>query len=198
MKSKIIRYFIALATLCSVASAAVETGAEAPEFTLADTNGNEHSLSDFEGKFVVLEWLNHGCPFVVRHYQSGNLPALQEKYTDEGVVWLSIVSSAPGKQGHHSPEKANALSEEKGAEPTAVLLDESGDVGRAYGAKTTPHIYIINPDGELVYQGAIDSAPRGGDPAEITCYVTTSLDAAMAGEPVPVGTTRPYGCSVKY
>lgn len=184
--------------IAGVLQAAVQTGSEAPGFTLVDTNGTEYSLADFEGSFVVLEWLNHGCPFVVRHYDSGNIPALQKKYTDEGVVWLSIVSSAPGKQGYYEPEEANRLTEEKGASPTAVLLDPSGDAGRAYGARTTPHMYVIDPDGVLIYQGAIDDKPRGGDPAETTNYVAAALDAAMAGEEVEVGSTQPYGCSVKY
>jgi len=181
-----------------LAQAGVETDAPAPDFTLTDTNGREHSLSDFEGKFVVLEWLNHGCPFVARHYDSGNLPGLQEEYTDEGVVWLSIVSSAPGTQGHHSPEKANEISEEKGAAPTAVLLDPTGKVGKAYAARTTPHMYVIDPGGDLIYQGAIDDDPRGRKGDEAACYVTAALDSAMAGEEVEVDTTRPYGCSVKY
>jgi len=178
--------------------AGVETGSEAPDFTLVDTNGAEHSLSDFEGKFVVLEWLNHGCPFVVRHYNSGNIPSLQKKYTDEGVVWLSIVSSAPGKQGHHSPEEANELTVQKGAAPTAVLLDESGDVGRAYDARTTPQIFVIDPDGVLIYQGAIDDDKRGRKGDQATCYVTATLDSAMGGEEIEAAVTPPYGCSVKY
>jgi peroxiredoxin len=179
-------------------SAAVETGEPAPGFTLTDTEGNEHSLSDFEGQYVVLEWLNHQCPFVVRHYESGNMQALQEKYTDQGVVWLSIVSSAPGKQGYFPPEKANQLTEEKSADPTAVLIDSSGTVGKAYGARTTPHMYVIDPEGVLVYQGAIDDQPRGRNPSEATNYVVEALEASMDGEEVEVASTRPYGCSVKY
>lgn len=179
-------------------SAAVETGAPAADFTLTDSNGTEHSLSDFEGQFVVLEWLNHGCPFVVRHYESGNLPELQKSYTEKGAVWLSIVSSAPGKQGYHSPEDTNKMSKEKGANPTAVLLDPTGKVGKAYGAQTTPHMYVINPEGVLIYQGAIDDDPRGRKGDDAKCYVSAALDSAMNGETVETGTTKPYGCSVKY
>jgi len=177
---------------------AVETGSAAPEFTLVDTNGEAHSLSDFAGSYVVLEWLNHGCPFVVRHYKSGNMQGLQKQYTDEDVVWLSIVSSAPGKQGYYSPAEANEITKDLGAAPTAVLLDETGKVGRAYSAKTTPHMFVINPEGVLIYQGAIDDSPRGGDPAEVSNYVSAALDASMAGDEIANDTTRPYGCSVKY
>lgn len=189
---------LAILALPFAGFSAVETGSPAPDFTLTDTNGQEHSLSDFEGKVVVLEWLNHGCPFVVRHYESGNLPGLQQKYTDEGVVWLSIVSSAPGKQGYNSPEKANQISEEKGAVPTAVLLDPTGEVGKAYDARTTPHMYVIDSEGVLVYQGAIDDDPRGQKGDDATCYVSAAVDSTMAGEEVEVGTTKPYGCGVKY
>ncbi len=189
---------LAILALPFAGFSAVETGSPAPDFTLTDTNGQEHSLSDFEGKVVVLEWLNHGCPFVVRHYESGNLPGLQQKYTDEGVVWLSIVSSAPGKQGYNSPEKANQISEEKGAVPTAVLLDPTGEVGKAYDARTTPHMYVIDSEGVLVYQGAIDDDPRGQKGDDVTCYVSAAVDSTMAGEEVEVGTTKPYGCGVKY
>ncbi|MEM0965550.1 MAG: thioredoxin family protein [Verrucomicrobiota bacterium] len=191
---------IALATfvLAGSLSASVATGQKAPDFTLTDTNGVQHSLSDFAGKTVVLEWLNHGCPFVVRHYESGNMQGLQDRYGDKGVVWLSIVSSAPGKQGYYPPEKANEITADYEATPAAVLIDSTGDVGRLYSAETTPHMYVINPDGVLVYQGAIDDQPRGRDPSQANNFVANALDASMAGEPIPNGTTRPYGCSVKY
>tara|TARA_R100000027_G_scaffold42924_4_gene32190 strand:+ start:1865 stop:2461 length:597 start_codon:yes stop_codon:yes gene_type:complete len=179
-------------------NASVKTGDSAPDFTLLDTDGNEVSLSDFSGKFVVLEWLNHGCPFVKRHYDSGNMQALQEKYSEAGVVWLSIVSSAPGKQGHDSAEGHKKTSELKSSSSVAILMDESGEVGMLYGAKTTPHMYVIDPEGVLLYQGAIDDSPRGGNPGEVNNYVVAALDAAMAGEEVEVTDTRPYGCSVKY
>ncbi len=188
---------LSLALVSSPLFGAVPTGEQAPDFVLMDTAGNKVALSDYAGSYVVLEWLNHGCPFVVAHYDSGNMQALQQKYTKEGVVWLSIVSSAPGKQGHDSAEGHSQTAEEKGSVATAILIDESGKVGKSYGAKTTPHLYVIDPNGKLIYQGAIDDAPRG-DPAEAENYVARALDAAMAGEPVPIGTTRPYGCSVKY
>ncbi|MDP3920250.1 MAG: thioredoxin family protein [Candidatus Omnitrophota bacterium] len=178
----------------------VVTGETAPDFSLVDINGVRHSLSDSRGKFVVLEWVNHDCPFVRKHYDSGNMQQLQQTYTGKGVVWLSIGSSAPGGQGHFPPEKWVELTSEKRAAPTAVLLDADGKTGKRYGAQTTPHMYIINPEGTLIYQGAIDSIASAdkADIAEATNYVQTSLDLAMAGRPVPVGATKSYGCSVKY
>lgn len=177
-----------------------EIGAQAPGFTLIDTNGNEHSLADFEGQYVVLEWLNFGCPFVGKHYNSGNMQSLQETYTDQDVVWLSVVSSAPGKQGHYPPDEMNAQVEQRNGKQTAVLMDESGDVGQLYGAVTTPHMYVINPEGNLIYKGGIDDKPSAS-PASLegaTNYVAAALDAAMAGEEVEVSVARPYGCDVKY
>lgn len=173
---------------------------QAPAFALVDTHGRTHHLSDYAGKFVVLEWINHQCPFVVKHYQSGNMQKLQRAWTDKGVVWLSICSSAPGKQGNLSPEEWNKVTAEKNAVPTAVLLDEDGTAGRAYGAKTTPHIFIINPSGGLIYQGAIDDAPST-DPKDVAGahnYLTAALDEAMAGRAVTTAFTKSYGCSVKY
>lgn len=179
------------------AGAAVNSGEPAPDFTLVDTDGNEVSLSDYSGDYVVLEWLNHGCPFVVRHYDSGNIPSMQEELTGQGVVWLSIVSSAPGKQGHDSAKGHSETADKKGSAATVILIDESGDVGRLYAAKTTPHMYVIDPEGVLIYQGAIDDAPRG--PAEgATNYVSAALTAAMNDEVVADSDTKPYGCSVKY
>lgn len=172
----------------------------APDFTLVDSYGREHKLSDLRGKYVVLEWLNHGCPFVVKHYSSKNMQNLQKKYTGKGVVWYSIVSSAPGKQGHFPPEEANALSKEKGAAPTALLVDSDGKVGRLYGARTTPHMFIIDPEGKLIYNGAIDDT-RSTDVEDVKTaknYVSAALDEAMSGKPVTVATNQPYGCSVKY
>lgn len=174
--------------------------AEAPDFTLTDTNGNEHSLSDFEGKVVVLEWFNRGCPFVKKHYVKGNMQSLQETYTDQDVVWLTICSSAPGKQGHDTPEGHNKNIEEWKIQSTAFLLDEDGKVGKAYGAQTTPHMYVIDAEGEMVYQGAIDDK-RSVNPDDIpksTNHVREALDAVLAGEEVEVAKTKAYGCSVKY
>lgn len=177
-------------------AAAVTVGAPAPDFAAVDSNGVTHRLSDFRGKRVVLEWTNHGCPFVQRHYNSGNMQALQEEMTDDGHVWLSVISSAPGTQGHVSPEKANALTDSRDAAPTAVLLDASGEVGRAYEAATTPHMYVIDGDGTLVYKGAIDDSPYGrGEPKN---YVRMAVNSLTQGQPVDPASTRPYGCSVKY
>ena len=173
---------------------------EAPDFTLTDSKGETHSLSDFEGKYVVLEWINFGCPFVQKHYESGNMQSLQEKYTEKGVVWLTICSSAPGKQGHRPPEEINEMMEKWNGNHTAYLIDESGKVGNMYGAKTTPHMYIINPEGKLVYAGAIDSIPSADkdDIDKATNYVSKALDQAMSGEKITDKVTKPYGCSVKY
>jgi peroxiredoxin len=197
---KTITSFLAAVALAAVAHAAPEVGAPAPAFTLTDSNGQAHSLSDFQGKFVVLEWLNHGCPFVVKHYQSGNMQNLQKEYTGKDVVWLSIVSSAPGKQGHMSPEETNAAKAEKGSAATAVLLDEDGTVGKLYDAKVTPELFVINPDGNLVYAGAIDDK-KSTDVADVegaVNYVKQALDEALAGQPVSTPKTDAYGCSVKY
>ena len=175
-------------------------GKAAPAFTLTDTMGQKRSLSDFAGKTVVLEWLNHDCPFVRKHYGSGNMQALQTKETAAGVVWLSVVSSATGKEGNYSPEKLNELTAAKGAKPTAVLLDPDGTAGRAYGAKTTPHMFVIDGKGMLVYAGAIDDKPST-DPADVKTarnYVAAALDELRAGKPVSVASTTAYGCGVKY
>lgn len=195
----------ALATLVLFAThgradAAAVVGQPAPAFTLTDTNGKQHSLADFKGKYVVLEWVNHECPFVKKHYGSGNMQSLQKKYVDQGVVWLSINSSAPGKQGNYPPEKWNEITTEVKAVPTAVLLDPDGTVGRAYGAKTTPHMYIIDPEGTLIYAGGIDDKPST-DPDDIPKaknYVDLALTEALSGQPVAIASTTPYGCSVKY
>ncbi len=178
----------------------VKVGKPAPDFTLVDSHGKKHTLSDYRGKFVVLEWINFGCPFVRKHYNSGNMQGLQKKYTEKGVVWLSICSSAPGKQGYYKPEEINKMLKQKKAHPTAYLLDPEGTVGRLYGAKTTPHMFIIDPKGVLIYAGGIDDKPttRLKDVKTAHNYVSAALDAALAGKPVPVKTSRPYGCSVKY
>lgn len=183
--------------LCDAAAVA---GEPAPAFQLPDAGGKTRSLEEFKGKFVVMEWLNPDCPFVRKHYDSGNMQRLQETYTGKGVTWLSINSSAPGKQGHLTPETAKAFVAERGAVSTAILLDPDGTVGRAYGAKTTPHMFIINPQGVLIYAGAIDDTPSP-DPADVEGarnYVAAALDAALAGEPVATPQSKPYGCSVKY
>jgi peroxiredoxin len=182
------------------AFAAVESGEPAPDFTLKDSKGNPQKLSSYSGKFVVLEWLNPECPFVKKHYSAGNMQKLQKEYTAKGVVWLSIISSAPGKQGYRTGPQADADTKDKNASPTAVLLDPSGEVGQLYEAKTTPHMYVINPEGKLIYSGAIDSI-RSANPedcATATNYVRETLDAALSGKPVPTPETKSYGCSIKY
>src|SRR5215469_15377718 len=177
-----------------------ERGMSAPNFTLPDTAGKKVSLAKFKGKYVVLEWYNPDCPFVGKHYRSGNMQGLQKEFTSKGVVWLSIDSSAPGEQGNYPPGKLNEISARDGAARTALLLDPAGKVGRLYGAKTTPDMYIINPDGVLVYKGAIDNK-RSTDLADVktaTNYVKSALQAVMTGKPVATTDTQPYGCSVKY
>ncbi len=191
---------IAIAGLAWQADAKPANGEAAPDFTLTDTDGNEHSLSDFKGKYVVLEWINHGCPFVKKHYESGNMQKLQSEVTADGGVWLSICSSAEGKQGYYTAEEWKDVNEEHGSKATAVLMDTAGDVGRLYAAKVTPHMFIINPAGTLVYQGAIDSI-RSTDPDDIPDaidYVSAAIEADKAGEPIEHADTPPYGCSVKY
>jgi len=182
------------------AFAAVEPGEEAPTFTLTDSKGTSQSLSDFRGKFVVLEWLNHDCPFVKKHYGSGNMQKLQKEYTAKGVVWLSIISSAPGKQGHRTGPQADADTKDKNASPTAVLLDPAGEVGQKYGAKTTPHMFVLDKEGKVIYAGAIDSinSTNPADVAKAENHIRQTLDAALAGKPVLTPSTKPYGCSVKY
>lgn len=178
----------------------LKTGEPAPDFSLTGTDGKTHTLSESNGKFRVLEWNNPDCPFVVKHYASGNMQALQKKYTDAGVVWLTINSSALGKQGHYPAEKWQQILTQEKAAPTAALLDGDGTVGKLYGAKTTPHMYVIDPAGNLIYQGAIDSVASTdqADIAQSTNYVSTTLDEAMAGKPVSNPSTKAYGCSVKY
>ena len=175
-------------------------GQAAPGFSLTDMDGQPRALAEFQGKFVVLEWVNPDCPFVRKHYGSGNMQGLQQAYTQKGVAWLSINSSAEGKQGHLIPATAQAFIKERQAHPTTLLLDPDGTVGRLYGAKTTPHMFVINSEGVLIYAGAIDdiASPDPADIPEAINYVATALNEAMAGEPVTVPESHPYGCSVKY
>ncbi len=180
--------------------AQVETGSIAPDFKLSDSNGKIHTLADYKGKHVVLEWTNHLCPFVKKYYDHGDMQAIQKKFTKKDVVWLSIISSAPEKQGHVNNDEANKLINDRNCSPTAVLLDSSGTVGKKYRAKTTPHMYLINPDGILVYQGAIDSI-RSVDTSDIANadnYIVSALTESMQGKIVSISNTTPYGCSVKY
>ncbi|KKO44534.1 alkyl hydroperoxide reductase [Arsukibacterium ikkense] len=180
-------------------AAAPQVGKPAPDFTVKDANGQSHSLQDFAGKNVVLEWTNHDCPFVVKHY-TGNMQQLQTELTGQDVVWLSVISSAPGKQGHISSAKSAELTSSRNASPTAVLFDESGAMGKAYDAKTTPHMYVIDKAGVLQYMGGIDSIPsaKAEDIAKATPYFANAAKAVLAGNTPDPAVTRPYGCSVKY
>lgn len=194
--------------LCSIgwffssatAQAAIAVGAPAPEFSATTTQGTTLSLSALKGKTVVLEWTNHQCPFVRKYYDKGHMQQLQKDATAAGIVWISINSSAAGKEGHVDAARANELTTERGASPAHVILDEKGEIGRRYGAKTTPHMFVIDPSGTLVYMGAIDSkpSPNTDDIAGATNYVTAALAALKAGTPVEPASTQPYGCSVKY
>ena len=178
----------------------VKVGSAAPDFTLKDVNGKAHSLADYKGKFVVLEWFNEGCPFVKKHYTSGNMQKLQKEYTGKDVVWLSINSSAEGEQGHVTPQTAPKTIADWKMDSTRILLDHDGKVGKMYGAKTTPHMFVIDKQGKLIYQGAIDSKATSNtaDIEGAENYVKVALDNTMAGKPVATTSTKPYGCSVKY
>jgi peroxiredoxin len=179
---------------------AVKVGDQAPDFTGTDSHGQTHKLSDYRGKFVVLEWHNNGCPFTKKHYESGNMPRLQKEWTNKGVVWFTVISSSPGSQGYVTADQENEYMQKMHAAPTAALLDPKGEIGHLYGAKTTPHMFVINPQGQVIYNGAIDDKPTP-DPSDINGaknYVSEALQEALAGQPVAVASTRPYGCSVKY
>ncbi len=175
-------------------------GKPAPDFTLMDADGIEHSLSAYKDSLVVLEWFNPGCPFVKKHYNSNNMQKLQKHYTEKAVVWLIINSSAEGKQGHCTPGRANELIKEKDMAVTAFLLDHDGKVGRLYGAKTTPHMFVIDKSGVLIYHGALDDKPstKITDIEDAENYVQLALEEVMAGQSVSLKATQPYGCSVKY
>ncbi len=175
----------------AVASSETSIGVAAPAFAGTDTSGKTHRLSDYKGKFVVLEWFNPECPAVRPHYANNAMQNLQRAYTGMGVIWLTIDSSAPGKQGHLTPDQGKAVLKERNAAPTALILDSDGKIGRTFGAKTTPHMFVIDPGGKLIYAGAIDD--RNGKN-----FVQAALDEALAGKPVSVPATQSYGCSVKY
>lgn len=186
--------------IAAPAWAAPVVGQPAPAFQAKDADGKLRSLAEFKGKTVVLEWTNNGCPYVKKHYNSGAMQGLQKQATKDGVVWLSIISSAPGMQGYLEPAAAKAWKAQAGAAPTAILLDPTGQVGRAYEAKTTPHMYVVDKTGKLVYMGGIDDKPSA-DPATLKGaknYVVAALSDVKAGRPVAQAATKPYGCSVKY
>jgi len=189
-----------LGTADAQAADAPKVGQPAPAFTATGLNGTTRSLSEFKGKYVVLEWHNQGCPFVKKHYDSGNMQRLQKELTGKGVVWLSIISSAPGAQGYVTAEQEKEFLSDTLATPTDVLFDPEGTVGRAYGAKTTPHMFVIDDKGILVYAGAIDDKPssNAADAATAKNYVRAAYDEASAGKPVSTASTAPYGCGVKY
>ncbi len=191
---------VAFAPPVAAQSNQANVGEQAPDFTLEAADGETYSLSDLEGKYVVLEWLNFECPFVGKHYGSGHMQELQKTYTDKGMVWLSIVSSAPGKQGYYPPEEMVAQKKKHNGNMTAILMDPDGKVGKTYGATVTPHMYVISPEGELLYRGGIDDRPTT-DEADIkgaTNYVEKALTAAMNGEEVSPKRAEPYGCTIKY
>ncbi len=188
------------ALIAAPALASPSLGKPAPAFTAVDSTGKARTLAEFRGKTVVLEWTNEGCPYVQKHYDGGAMQDLQTRAARDGVIWLSVISSAPGKQGHKTPAEANAWRTRTGAAPAAILLDPKGQVGRAYGAKTTPHMYIIDPAGTLVYMGGIDDQ-NSADPATLAGaknFVVAALADMKAGRGVARPVSPPYGCSVKY
>ena len=193
---------VAALCLTAVPTWAVDIGADAPDFSLQGSDGKTHKLSDYRGRPVVLEWFNNDCPFVRKHYDrpEKNMQGLQERYTARDVVWLTVVSSAEGNEGYVNREGAVALQQSNGSRQTAILLDPQGTAGRAYGARTTPHMNLVSKEGKIVYQGAIDDR-RTYDKADLKGaqnYIAEALEATLKGEAVTVAQTRPYGCSVKY
>ncbi|SHF52085.1 Peroxiredoxin [Microbulbifer donghaiensis] len=195
---KILLPFLAAPAL---ALAAAIPGEPAPAFSEVDAEGKSHSLEDYKGQWLVIEWFNKDCPYVRKHYGSGNMQALQKKYTGQDVNWLTVISSAKGKQGYLEPAQAMAVAASHSLNTSApFLLDSDGSMGRAYGAKTTPHMFVINPEGKVVYAGAIDDNDSA-NPAVIpqsNNYVSAALDASLSGQAVAVASSRAYGCSVKY
>jgi peroxiredoxin len=192
---------IALAALVWVLVAhGVTVGRPAPTFNGKDSQGKAQSLAEYRGKYVVLEWTNRDCPYTKKQYDSGNMQALQREWTAKGVVWLTVLSSAQGEQGYLDAAGENAQLARVRAHPTAAILDPSGEIGKLYGAKTTPHMFVIDSKGKLIYDGAIDDKPTTevADVKGAKNYVSAALTAAMAGQPIEVAATRPYGCSVKY
>ena len=192
--------FTASLVAAGYAQAGATVGQSAPDFSLTDTSGKTVKLSDFKGKHVVLEWNNPGCPFVRKHYDTANMQALQKEAGGKGVVWLAINSTETGHQDYLAPAKLGKWMTDQKAAPSATLMDESGSVGKSYGARTTPHMYLVNPQGTLIYAGGIDSIPSAStaDIKTATNYVRVGLNEALAGKPISKATTQPYGCSVKY
>lgn len=191
---------VSMAVLVSAAQAAVAPGQAAPEFSLVDISGKVQKLSDYHGKYVVLEWFNAECPFVQKHYESGNMQALQARYTQKGVVWLGINSTSPRHSNYRDPARSQTILKEWKSAPTAFVLDPDGRVGKQYGARTTPHMYVIDPKGTLVYVGGIDDKPSTSqrDIATARNLVAAALDDSLSSKPVGTPSAMPYGCSVKY
>jgi peroxiredoxin len=194
------KWMLALVAVMALPLLGARVGQTAPGFVGTDSQGKTHKLSEYRGKVVVLEWHNQGCPYTKKHYESGNMQKLQKEWTAKGVIWLTVISSAPGEQGYVTAEQENSYLKQTNSTPTAVLLDPTGVIGHLYAAKTTPHMYVISPQGTLVYEGAIDSKPTS-DPKDIpgaTNWVQAALTEATAGKAVSTPVTTPYGCSVKY
>jgi peroxiredoxin len=201
MKTKLLTALLTLAVSTALFAAdSPAVGTTAPDFSLTDSKGKTQSVSQYKGKYVVLEWFNPDCPFVKKHYGSGNMQKLQEEFTAKGVTWLTIDSSAPGLEGNLTAEQAEKKMAEWKTKQTALVLDPDGKAGRSYGAKNTPHMFVINPEGKIIYEGAIDSkaTPSPSDIAGSTNYVKVALEESMAGKTVSNANTKPYGCSVKY
>jgi peroxiredoxin len=198
LRQSILRIVVVAALVAS--AFAVKVGDPAPGFTAVDSNGKQQSLAEYKGKYVVLEWHNQGCPYTRKHYESGNMQRLQKEWIAKGVVWLTVISSAPGTQGFVTPTQENEYLKTMKADPTAVIMDLGGSLGHLYSAKTTPHMFVIDPKGTLIYNGAIDDHPTTdeSDIASSKNYVSLALTEAMSGKPVTDPATRPYGCSVKY
>jgi peroxiredoxin len=200
LKSRISCAVVAAAFAVAPSFGQARVGDAAPAFTATDSHGQVQSLDRYRGKFVVLEWHNQGCPYTRKHYESGNMQNLQKEWTAKGVAWFTVISSAPGHQGYVTSDQENAYVARTHAAPTAVLLDPQGNLGRLYGARTTPQMFVIDPQGKLIYDGAIDDRPTDDvdDVKGADNYVSDALSAAMAGKPVVKSFTRSYGCSVKY
>jgi AhpC/TSA family len=202
LSSKLLSRMLLALILCAAPSliSAAKLGEAAPDFTGTASDGRTFHLADYRGKYVVLEWHNNGCPFVRKQYNSGNMQRLQKQWTGQGVAWFTILSSAPGKQGYVTATEENDYLAKMQAAPTAALLDPSGEIGHLYDAKTSPHMFVINPQGVMIYDGAIDDKPTPdlNDVPGAKNYVSLALEEAMAGRQVEISATRPYGCSVKY
>ncbi|MEP7078135.1 MAG: thioredoxin family protein [Chthoniobacterales bacterium] len=199
-KASLLALLVTFTNVALFAADSPPVGSAAPNVSVIDSKGKTQTVSQYKGKYVVLEWFNPECPFVKKHYGSGNMQKLQQEFTGKGVVWLTIDSSAPGTEGSLTPEQANKTMADWKGHSTALLLDSDGKAGRAYGAKNTPHMFVVNPEGKVIYEGAIDSkaSPNPADIPSSTNYVKVALDESMAGKTVGTPSSRPYGCSVKY